>query len=291
MVDALSGVSAVGPVIAGQASNTSLGTIPLNTTSGLDIAKAVANELSSLELSSTGQLIESVLGIALPQTEQSPQAEPLLASPALSGQNSTPELAQSLNDALAKSGIFYESHLADWVSGLRTQAQILEEPQAKLDQSVATQMHPSSESPANALQSAHTLSAILTNGIHPQSVGILQQQLQSMDNQVIPWQGQIWPGQDLQWSVQSDSQRDEEQQHHPTPSPIQWKSTLKLSLPHLGEVQAELRLGPQGCQISLISEAHQVSDLKQALPILGTRLQDAGIRPEQLTVKPKESIG
>jgi len=291
MVDALSGVSAVGPVGAGHAIDSSLGVVPQNVPTNLDIAKAVATEASSLELSRTGQIIESVLGISVPQTESSPSLQALLpVPPSLLGQSSTTELAQSLNQALSNSGLFYESHLADWVSGLRSQAQILQEPQATLRQSAIINPNATNSGLTNEIaQNTSTLSASLPSGIHPQSVAILQHQLQSIDNQMIPWQGQIWPGQNVEWTVQPDIHPDEDHQQHTSSSPIRWKSTLKLSLPNMGEVHAELSLGPQGCQIHLTTEPQQLAQVQHALPVLATRLQDAGIRPEQLRVKPKET--
>jgi hypothetical protein len=290
MVDALSGVSAVGPVVSGHAIDSALSVAPQNVPSGVELSQAVANELSGLELSRTGQLIESILGITLPQNEETVKTQALLGSPAVSGDQSTADLAHVLSHALSNSGIFYESHLADWVSGLRSQTQILQEPQAQLDRPTKPRPDVLPSGPTHdLLQNAHTLTASLTRTIHPQSLGVLQQQLQSLDSQVIPWQGQIWPGQDLQWSVQPDDVYPHgDQEHGAGSSPIHWKSTLKLSLPHLGEVLAELRLGPQGCQISLITDALQVSKMKLALPVLGTRLQDAGIRTEQLSVQPKD---
>jgi hypothetical protein len=290
MVDALSGISAVGPVVSGHAIDSSLSVAPQNVPVSIDLAKAVANELSSLELSSTGQLIESVLGVTLPQTEETVVAQALLASPAVSGNLSTVDLAQSLSKAVSNSGIFYESHLAEWVSGLRSHTQILQEPQAQLKSPIKAHPDTLSQVPTDHfLQTAHTLTASLSSTIHPQSLGVLQQQLQSLDTQVIPWQGQIWPGQNLQWTVQPDLNPDGSQEPYTGSSPIYWKSTLKLSLPHLGEVLAELRLSPQGCQISLITEADQVSGMKQALPVLDTRLKNAGIRAELFSVQPKEN--
>jgi Flagellar hook-length control protein FliK len=291
MVDALSGVSAVGPINPGHTIDSSLGGVQQNLSSPLEIAKTLANEASSLELSSTGQLIESVLGIHPPQSEPSVSLQPLVPiPPSLLGQASTKELAQSLHEAISNSGIFYESHLADWLSGLRSQAQIMQEPQAKLAPSTILNLGANSPRPSPELtQNAHSELASLPSGIHPQSVTILQHQLQSIDNQIIPWQGQIWPGQSMEWTVQPDIHPDEEQQQPTNASPIRWKSTLKLSLPNMGEVHAELSLGPQGCQIDLTTEPQQLSQIQNALPVLATRLQDAGIRAEQLRVKPKES--
>lgn len=286
MVDALSGVSAVGPVNAGRALDFSQGASPLNAATGLDLAKAAATDLSSLELSRTGQLIESVMSVNLPQTDHTSLTSPLLPSPAVAGQASTLELAQSLHSSLSLSGLFYESHLADWVSGFRSQAQVLQEPQAKLTNEKTGLSSPGSDPTLTTLKQAEvSLASALPSGVHPQSIGILQHQLQAIDNQIIPWQGQIWPGQDLDWKIEPDS--DPNAEHPQGASPIRWKSTLKLTLPMLGEIHAQLILGPQGCQISLISEAHQVAEIKNALPSLGMRLQDAGIRAEQLTVKPR----
>lgn len=285
MVDALSGISAVGAVSASPSLGAPRSALTAQAQLGTELANSVLNqEVSGLQLSTTAQLIETILAVIdLPSSDQT-STQALTPAPAISGQPSTPELAEALSHAVTYSGLFYESHLADWLSGLKSKADVLQEPQAKLNSEVHSPSK-ASELLANSLplESAHSSTGNLSNTLHPQTLPLVQQQLQSIDTQAIPWSGQIWPNQHLEWTVQPETNPDD--QNAPSnPSLIRWKSTLKLTLPHLGEVQALLSLGPLGVQIHLSSDAAQVQGIQSALPLLGQRLQDAGIRPEQLVV-------
>jgi hypothetical protein len=80
-------------------------------------------------LSRAGQLIGSLL----PAEGETPAAvtlgrgQPLLSQPPLSGSQLAPVLA----DAVKSSGLFYESHQAQWVTGRLPLAQLMLEPQAQ----------------------------------------------------------------------------------------------------------------------------------------------------------------
>src|SRR5512138_2987065 len=67
----------------------------------------------------------------------------------------TTRLAASLREALTTSGLFYESHLADWVAGGRQLSSIMHEPQASLSpQPTGTPpspLHAGNEQPASAV--------------------------------------------------------------------------------------------------------------------------------------------
>ncbi|MBV8657478.1 MAG: flagellar hook-length control protein FliK [Burkholderiales bacterium] len=63
------------------------------------------------------------------------------------------QIAARLADALSQTGVFYESHLADWVAGSRTLEQVLAEPQALLQSAEsAAQQKPAVATPADAAQ-------------------------------------------------------------------------------------------------------------------------------------------
>ena len=81
----------------------------------------------------------------------------------------------------------------------------------------------------------------------------MQQQLEAAATQQIAWRGEIWPGQTLQWEIE------EEDPQRPATGgaeePAEWKTTLRLALPQLGEVSATLRLTASGVGISLSTAA------------------------------------
>jgi len=135
-------------------------------------------------------------------------ATPVLASaPA-----DTAAFAASLKTALAQSGLFYESHQARWVAGELPLADLMQEPQA-------------------ALKAA-------TEAVHPQAIGLVQQQLEALDTRQLVWQGQVWPNQALEWVIEEDANRESAA----VDAPAVWKTSLRLSLPRLGEVSATLAI-------------------------------------------------
>jgi hypothetical protein len=89
---------------------------------------ANANASAQPALSQTGRLISFLLtGQPTPQPASLAANQPLLASPPTSGA----QLAPLLRQALGQSGMFYESHQAQWVMGARDTASLMREPQAQ----------------------------------------------------------------------------------------------------------------------------------------------------------------
>jgi hypothetical protein len=95
-------------------------------------------EAAATSLSRTGQLISDLLGgarnagpVALPLNGN----QPIAARPPANAQ----ELLPLLKQAISESGMFYESHQAEWVEGRYSKAQLLQEPQGKLLPLVAMQ--------------------------------------------------------------------------------------------------------------------------------------------------------
>lgn len=86
------------------------------------------------QLSSAGRLIDRLLQQAQREGASAAIAgkTPLLSSPALLATPAdAPRVAAALHDAIAHSGVFYESHAEEWLDGRRTTAALLREPQAQ----------------------------------------------------------------------------------------------------------------------------------------------------------------
>jgi hypothetical protein len=165
-------------------------------------------------------------------------APPVLASPP----GDTAAFAASLKSALSRSGLFYESHQAQWVAGERALGELMQEPQA-------------------ALKGA-------PGGVHPQAIGLVQQQLEIVDTRQLLWQGDVWPNQSLEWRIEEEPRRDTATGDAP---PV-WKTTLRLSLPRLGEVSATLAI--RGDQVHL-AFSDLVADTKSAVKSGQVALRDA----------------
>lgn len=251
-------------------------------------------------------LLDRVKDIANQQTATPGRATALQAAekPLLTGApNSVAEFAGALKQAIAQSGLFYESHQAQWVAGERPLAELLREPQGKLAEpraALAAQI-----SSANTAQDAPkvtaNLSAALTAkaetlltsatlatpareanaAVHPQTAPIVQQQIDVLDTRQMVWQGQVWTGQEMRWQIEERTPRGEEET-----AAREWQTRLDLRLPHLGELSAVLKISPQGA-ISIDLRAHEPAaarTLESAAPLLSLGMTRAGLSLSGMTV-------
>jgi len=82
--------------------------------------------------------------------------------------------------------------------------------------------------------------------VHPQSLTIVQQQLNLLETGQLTWRGEVWPGQSMEWSI-----TDQPPSGRESPDPQQWQSRLRLTLPKLGEVVATLELNQGGLKLAI----------------------------------------
>ncbi len=166
----------------------------------------------------------------------------------------TTQLAGRLHQSLSHSGLFYESHQAQWIAGTRTTPQLMQEPQnlsrPQTGQVGTLQTQPSSSQLLNTPLAAGTQTSggeanarVPTIPDHLQP--LVQQQLQALENKQVVWMGQAWQGQDMRWEVREENTRpgNDREDHK------QWVTELHLDLPKLGGVTA--RLSMSGNAVSL----------------------------------------
>lgn len=72
----------------------------------------------------------------------------------------------------------------------------------------------------------------------PAVANLVQQQLEALATQHFVWQGRAWPGQEMRWEIDEDAAR----QTPEGEAAAAWSTRMRLSLPHLGEVDARIRL-------------------------------------------------
>ncbi len=114
---------------------------------------------------------------------------------------------------------------------------------------------------------------------------LVQQQLDAADSRQLLWQGQVWPGQNMEWRIEEDQEgarsdgEDEDQ-------PKQWKTSLRLTMPNLGSLNATLTLNASG--VSVILATDRVQALRDAAPVLADSLAAVGVPPLSVQVVPHE---
>lgn len=178
------------------------------------------------------------------------------------------QLAGALRDALANSGLFYESHQAQWVRGQRSTAQLLVEPQNKLKQE-AQAKQATDPTPAQQGKTAADSSLTISKDLLP----LVQQQLHTLETHQLTWSGPVWPGQQMQWEIQGQPEQNPTQQDE-----RQWSTEMELALPKLGDVHAKLVFKQSGIKLVLnSSDAHAIALFNRRLPALARTLAEAGI--------------
>ena len=98
---------------------------------------------------------------------------------------------------------------------------------------------------------------------------LVHQQLDAIATHQLAWQGQIWPGQTMEGEIEDPARDDNGSGNEPDTS---WNTTLRLTLPSLGGVEARLHLTPAGIAIRLIADD---SATRKTLQAAESRLADA----------------
>jgi len=173
------------------------------------------------------------------------------------------QLAAGLKDALASSGLFYESHQAQWIKGERSTAQLLVEPQNRAS--------PQADYPVATAQDKSPAQSALP--IAKELLPLVQQQLHTLETHQLTWTGQIWPEQTMQWEIQGQPER-----HTMQPEDRQWSTEMELALPNLGDVHARLVYNQGGIRLTLQgADAASVALFNRRLQGLAATLADAGV--------------
>lgn len=170
-----------------------------------------------------------------------------------------------LRQRLVESGMFYESHLRGWSRGEMSLEAVRREPQAPLLDPAAPRLQlPDLE------------------GMPEEAARLAARQLSMLEGGPFLWQGQIWPGQWMQWLVEEYQGKD------PAPEELapRWRTQVRLVLPRLGELSAELGVGALGLRIHLSTpDPDTLAEVRAALPDLVQRMRAADLKLVQLTAE------
>ena len=195
------------------------------------------------------------------------------------------ELVPLLRQAITQSGMFYESHQVQWATNRLPVEALLVQPQGRLSPALLAQegatagpqgsaqavQNPqpanaasmqrsgATDTPANTVETARpsTTAATIaasTQAVAPDTVPIVQQQLEALATQTYVWQGQAWPGQTMRWEIEEDARHRESGESGEPDVEAQWQTRLTLTMPLLGEVRAAVRLSGSEITLGLISD-------------------------------------
>ena len=200
------------------------------------------------QLSQTARMLSDIMQ-RVPERNALPTLTPpgpLLDAPT----TQVADLALALRTALVRSGLFYESHLANWAVGLDSLDGLMQEPQNRLATAAEARAATSTQVLPNTGEAAGPKPA---NPMH----ALLTQQLQVLESPQFIWRGEIWPGQALEWQLrqETDPAQDHTARTDRGEGESGWESRLKLSLPRLGTVTVHIRLDAhQAFSIRMVPE-------------------------------------
>jgi hypothetical protein len=226
-------------------------------------AEPSAGSAFEMDLGTTAQLV-SRLANSIPANDTSP-APIITKAPLAAEPGNAKQVAAGLREAISGSGLFYESHLADWVEGSTSPTGLAREPQAALAPAAANAHEPGSPPP-----------------LAPQAEAIVQRQLDVLEHRTALWQGQAWPGQPAEVRI---AEEDEGARPQAGGEPPVWQASLRLSMPGLGAVEARGALAGRQARLAITAadpaSANRIAgardDLARALLEQGVTLAEAKV--------------
>jgi hypothetical protein len=223
-----------------------------------------AGNAVEMDFGTTAQLVAR-LATAVPETNA--KGTSIVTQAPLSPEpGNAPRMAAGLRDAVATSGLFYESHLADWVDGSGSRHGLAREPQAALAQAAAGAVEAGGK--------PHALT--------PQAETLVQRQLDVFEHRTALWQGEAWPGQPAEVRI---SEEDPGSQGAAGGETLAWQASLRVTMRGLGNVEARIALAGRQARLAIVTgdpaSAQRIStargDLARALGEQGLTLAEATI--------------
>lgn len=210
-----------------------------------------------------------------PQGQQQPL--PAAARPATPQQAQTPAPAGSTPQTAASPGATPNSALQQ---GQAPVASISLGSQASADatsEATRTQQASASQSPAPGQAAARVAEPLMP---------MVHQQLEVLASQQMSWAGQLWQGAAMHWEITHPDRDGQGNQADDDDPAHAWRSTLRLQLPQMGEVNARLTLGAKGLSLEIAgSDADSVARMRAASDALVQALQAGGVEVLSLQVR------
>jgi hypothetical protein len=221
---------------------------------------------ANTSISSAGKVLGDVIAAAQKADGGATAAigrTPLLGAPSLDAGR----IAAALQEGMGKSGLFYESHLAEWAQGARAIGELAQEPQGQ---------------------------GRMGSPLDPATAQFINLQLNAHEQARVAWQGQLAPGQDMRWEVERDAPQGGSAEGSDEDGPATWQSRLTLRFGLLGEVAARVVLsgGQLHIQLNAASEEAgqrmqaQRARLEEALDAAGTPLSTLAIQAARPAAAP-----
>jgi hypothetical protein len=138
---------------------------------------------------------------------------------------------------------------------------------------------------ASAAQSAEQAATRGAPAIAERLLSIVHQQLDAFATQQYIWHGIAWPGQAFEWIIEDPHGEGQEEGEE---SGDDWETTLKLTLPRLGGIEARLHLSAVGVALRLrVADASAAARLEAGREDLTEALAAANVPLTGMVVEPE----
>ena len=213
------------------------------------------------------------------------------------------EVSKKLQQGLKESGLFYESHLARWFGGEYTLDDLLREPQGRLSsvKQGATAHLPlvvtgdGHLKTVNTVVSMESMEAAFNNAgkvydseslVDRRGIAVVREQLESLQSGQVLYRGELFPGQQMEWSVnEREAHRNKQGQQERA-----WDTSLSIDLPGLGGVTAKLKLDGNRVTLDIqVGQSDSATLLDSGRGKLVEQLQAAGLDAGEIRIRHEES--
>jgi hypothetical protein len=213
-----------------------------------------------------------------PQMQQTPDAErSKAAQSAPANGNSRTAQEAAAGNALQRPATS-DADLAKLVENARTSA----DTRSPLGQTLSTLLNNTRGLP----QEADTM--VKPAGVSPQDAQTIHLQLNALEQNRYVWQGELWPGQKMEWEIQEEENR-QSKAAQADPDQSSWNSTVRFELPNLGRISATIHLSGGHVQMRVAAASNETAarlrshgqDLAQALGDAGSPLDSLSISQDE----------
>lgn len=257
---------------------------------------ASANDGTPVQISDIGKWVCRLAGGTLAEERTVlPRRDIILNGPP----NDTGALAGQLRDTLILSGVFYESHLLRCFLGERQLRDIFREPQGKLADLSKEKLKAKFPDDRALTELKEFASGLIEDelvdlppsgnrpdscgSIHPWTERIIKDQLQTLSSGVFAWQGQVWPEQEMDWTVC------EREARNGKTAGKAWETTLNLKLPGMGGVSSLLQMDEDGLRLHIRTDSSLSADVMQLeTEALAQAMAEAGVKLVAMVVEYEE---
>ena len=222
---------------------------------------------TQITLSSVGEILREVLSSDAPAS--APVVRPQRPLTDASPREAEP-LARGIEAAVTRSGLFYESHVAQWAAERYPIQALREEPQAAL-----------APAPSDAVSAPTTQGA----PTHEPSVALVRQQLEALDTRQIVVQAELWPGQRVRLAFEEEGSATDAPAHGGDEASRVWHTRITIDLPSLGTIEATVAIDGAFLRCALRARTEAAATrLGDAKAELTAAVRDAGLGALQCEV-------